>query len=113
MEKLGFVLQQSSPTAFMIMGTPVDIGDNDPVALIEQMLENQKRNTKDVSLTRKLNLAITMAVRLAVKEKTKLTDAEMQGIVNQLFGSSVPELSPSGKKIMVKLLNDEIINMFD
>ena len=113
MEKLGFVLQQSSPTAFMIMGTPADIGDNDPVALIEQMLENQKRNAKDVSLTRKLNLAITMAVRLAVKEKTKLTEVEMQGIVNQLFGSSVPEFSPSGKKIMVKLLNDEITNMFD
>ena len=113
MEKIGFVLQQSSPTVFMIMGTPTDLGDNDSVALIEQMLENQKRNAKDVSLTRKLNLAITMATRLAVKENTKLSETEMQNIVNQLLGSSVPELSPSGKKIMVKLLNDEILTMFD
>ncbi len=113
MEKLGFVLQQASPTSFMIMGTPADIDDKDPVAIIEQMLENQKRNAKDVSITRKLNLALTMAVLLSVKEKTKLADDEMQAIVNQLFGSSVPEFSPSGKKIMVKILNDEIINMFD
>lgn len=113
MEKMGFVLQQASPTSFMIMGTPTDLGDNDPVALVEQMLENQKNNTKDISITRKLNLAITMATRLAVKEDTKLSDIEMQNIVNQLFSSSVPELSPSGKKIMVKILNDEILTMFD
>ena len=113
MEKMGFVLQQSSPTVFMIMGTPTDLGDNDPVALVEQMLENQKHNAKDVSMTRKLNLAITMATRLAVKENTILSDIEMQNIVNQLFSSSVPEISPSGKKIMVKILNDEILTMFD
>ena len=113
MEKMGFVLQQSSPTVFMIMGTPTDLGDNDPIALVEQMLENQKRNVKDVGITRKLNLALTMATKLSVKEKDKLSNAEMQNIVNQLLSSSVPELSPSGKRIMVKILNDEIMSMFD
>lgn len=113
MEKMGFVLQQSSPTVFMVMGTPTDMGDTDPIALVEQMIENQKCNVKDVSITRKLNLALTMATRLSVKEGTKLTDAEMKSIVNQLLSSSVPELSPSGKRIMVKILNDEILTMFD
>ena len=104
---LGFVLDQANPTTFMINGTPSDAAGCDAVALLEKILDNFKINRTDLQLDRKLNLAKTMAMQLSIKEQTKLSEIEMQNIVDQLFACNVAEVAPNGKKIYV------IINMED
>ncbi len=107
LENLGFVLEQANPTTFMVNGTPSDAADCDAGALLEQILDNYKINRSDLQLNRKLGLAKTMASQLAVKAQTKLSENEMQSIVDQLFACNVAEVAPDGKKIYV------IINMED
>ena len=107
LENLGFVLEQANPTTFMINGTPTDAAGCDAVALLEKILDNYKINRTDLRLDRKLNLAKTMAMQLSIKGLTKLTETEMQNIVDQLFACNVAEVAPNGKKIYV------IINMED
>lgn len=107
LENLGFVLEQANPTTFMINGTPSDAAGCDAVALLEQILENAKINRTDLQLDRKLNLAKTMASQLAIKAQTRLSEVEMQNIVDQLFACNVAEVAPNGKKIYV------ILNMED
>ena len=107
LENLGFVLEQANPTTFMINGTPSDAAGCDAVALLEKILDNSKINRTDLQLDRKLNLAKTMAMQLSIKAQTKLTETEMQNIVDQLFACNVAEVAPNGKKIYV------IINMED
>ncbi len=107
LENLGFVLEQANPTTFMINGTPTDAAGCDAVALLEKILDNYKINRTDLQLDRKLNLAKTMAMQLSIKAQTKLTETEMQNIVDQLFACNVAEVAPNGKKIYV------IINMED
>jgi DNA mismatch repair protein MutL len=107
LENLGFVLEQANPTTFMINGTPSDAAGCDAVALLEKILDNYKINRTDLQLDRKLNLAKTMAMQLSIKAQTKLTETEMQNIVDQLFACNVAEVAPNGKKIYV------IINMED
>ena len=107
LENLGFVLEQANPTTFMINGTPTDAAGCDAVALLEKILDNYKINRTDLQLDRKLNLAKTMAMQLSIKGLTKLTETEMQNIVDQLFACNVAEVAPNGKKIYV------IINMED
>ena len=107
LENLGFVLEQANPTTFMINGTPSDAAGYDAVTLLEKILENYKINTTDLQLDRKLNLAKTMAVQLAIKPQTRLSEMEMQNLVDQLFACSVAEVAPNGKKIYV------ILNMED
>lgn len=104
---LGFVLEQANPTTFMINGTPSDAAGCDAVALLEQILENAKINRTDLQLDRKLNLAKTMASQLAIKAQTRLSEVEMQNLVDQLFACNVAEVAPNGKKIYV------ILNMED
>ncbi len=107
LEKLGFVLEQANPTTFMINGTPTDAAGCDAVDLLEKILDNYKVNRTDLQLDRKLNLAKTMSSQLAVKGQTRLSEMEMQKIVDQLFACSVAEIAPNGKKIYV------ILNMED
>ena len=107
LENLGFVLEQANPTTFMINGTPSDAAGCDAVALLEQILENAKINRTDLQLDRKLNLAKTMASQLAIKAQTRLSEMEMQNLVDQLFACNVAEVAPNGKKIYV------ILNMED
>ena len=107
LENLGFVLEQANPTTFMINGTPSDATGCDAVALLEKILDNYKINRTDLQLDRKLSLAKTMAMQLSIKAQTKLSETEMQNIVDQLFACNVAEVAPNGKKIYV------IINMED
>ena len=107
LENLGFVLEQANPTTFMINGTPSDAAVCDAVALLEHILDNYKINRTDLQLDRKLNLAKTMAEQLSLKAQTKLSEVEMQNLVDQLFACNVAEIAPNGKKIYV------ILNMED
>ena len=107
LEPLGFVLEQANATTFMINGTPSDAAGHDAVALLEQILDNFKINRTDLQIDRKLNLAKTMAAQLSIKAQTRLSEMEMQNLVDQLFACNVAEVAPNGKKIYV------ILNMED
>ena len=107
LENLGFVLEQVNPTTFMINGTPADAEGSDAVTLLEKVLDNYKINRTDLQLDRKLNLAKTMASQLCIKAQTKLSELEMQNLVDQLFACSVAEVAPNGKKIYVVMNMEE------
>ena len=109
LERVGFVLQQVNPTTFVINGTPADLAGADPVGLLEKMLDNYKINRSDLQLDRKLGIARTMASQLSVKASTPLSEMEMQNIVDQLFGCTVAEVAPDGKKIYTIFTIDELI----
>ena len=108
LERVGFAMEQVNPTTFMINGTPADLLGGDPISLLEKMLDNYKINRTDLQLDRKLGIAKTMAAQLSVKTNTPLSETEMQNLVDQLFGCSVAETAPDGKKVYVLLTLDEI-----
>ena len=108
LQQVGFVIEQVNPTTFVINGTPADLSGADPVALLEKMLDNYKINRSDLQLDRKLGIAKTMASQVSLKASTPLSEPEMQSIVDQLFGCTVAEVAPDGKKIYVLLTLDEL-----
>ena len=107
LENLGFALEQANPTTFMINGTPTDAAGCDAVALLEKILDNYKINRTDLQLDRKLDLAKTLATQLSIKPQTRLSEMEMQNLVDQLFACNVAEVAPNGKKIFVILNMEE------
>ncbi len=109
---LGFVLEQANPTTFMINGTPSDSAGHDAVVLLEKILDNYKINRTDLQLDRKLDIAKTMAVQLAIKAQTPLNELEMQNIVDQLFACNVSEVAPNGKKIYIIIGMEELMQKF-
>ena len=112
LESIGFVLEQANPTTFMVNGTPADAAGCDAVALLEKILDNHKINRTDLQLDRKLNLAKTMATQLSIKALTRLSEQEMQNIVDQLFACNVPEIAPDGKKTYIIIGMEELRGKF-
>jgi DNA mismatch repair ATPase MutL len=49
-----------------------------------------------------------MAAQLSIKAQTKLSEVEMQNLVDQLFACNVAEIAPNGKKIYVILNMEDI-----
>ena len=113
LQSVGFDLEQVNPTTFMVKGTPADLSGGDPVSLLEKMLENYKINRSDLQLERKLGIAKTMASQLSVKSQTPLGELEMQNITDQLFGCTVAEVAPDGKKVYTILTLDNLTKQFN
>ena len=108
LQEVGFELEQVNATTFVIHGTPADLADGDPVPLLEKMLDNYKINRTDLQLERKLDIAKTMASQLSVKSPSTLSELEMRNIVDQLFGCTVAEVAPDGKKVYTLITLDKI-----
>ena len=108
LQQVGFLIEQVNPTTFVINGTPADLSGEDPVVLLEKMLDNYKINRSDLQLDRKLGIAKTMASQLSIKPQSGLSELEMQNIVDQLFACTVAEIAPDGKKIYTLITLDEL-----
>ena len=110
---LGFVIEPFGNNTFIVNGTPADLTDENIQELIENVLENYKKNQLGLKLDRKNNLARAMARNMAVKSGKVLMAEEMQSLVDDLFACKVPDISPSGKTITVIIGDDEIDKRFN
>ncbi len=109
---LGFDIEAFGKNTFIVNGIPVGMKETNIQHLIEQLLEVYKNNLISIRLSRRNNLAYSMANTLSVKKNQALLSEEMHEIVRQLFVSESPEISPCGEKIC-KIFNEkEIANLF-
>lgn len=113
LEKIGFRIEILNATTFIINGIPVDIKEKDVVSLIEKILDLYKTNQTSLKLDKKVNLARSLASQLAIKAGQSLSTLEMQDLIDRLFGCTVPEVAPNGKKIYIILNVDELKKHFN
>jgi DNA mismatch repair protein MutL len=111
--KLGFEIDPFGNHTFIISGVPTDFKNHNLQEEIEHMLESYKNNLLSLKISKKNNLAHSIARSAAESRKNKpLADEEMQSIVNELFSCSSPQVSPSGRKICILFNETELLNMF-
>ncbi|MBS4058449.1 MAG: DNA mismatch repair endonuclease MutL [Bacteroidales bacterium] len=109
---LGFNIGELGTQSFVIHGTPAGFDHTDPMAQLETILENFKRNQVDLQLDKKLNLAKTIALNMALKANKPLTEQEMSALVDELFACQVPDTAPDGRKILAVIpLKDLLLNL--
>lgn len=109
---IGYQINPVSKNTFVISGTPEGFKENDLQDMIEQMIEQFKRNSIDLQLQKKLNLARTVSKQTALKSGQMLSEQEMTALIDQLFACQVPEVSPDGQKIIVTLPLDQLQQLF-
>ena len=112
-KNLGFDLSVIGHDSFIVNGIPADSPDENEQELIEGLLEQFKRNEAELHLDKAENLARAMAKRSAGRfGVSRLTNQEMNTLVEQLFASSTPSYSPSGDLTMKILGLAEMANLF-
>lgn len=99
LEQLGFVLVALGANGFVVNGIPADLLEPDIEGVLEKIIEDYKREVKNIHYDKNVILARSMAVNASIKEGTKLSHEEMSSIYNRLFRCHVPKMSPDGKKI--------------
>lgn len=113
LQTVGFDLTVKDNKIITVTGIPIDYENESAKLLIETVLAKFKESQQDQDVDFKAVCAKAFANAKAIKKGVKLTIEEMQHLINELFGSSNPQTSPSGKNIIVTYTLDEITKKFN
>ncbi len=112
LEAVGFDLGNLGNNSYAINGIPSEITNVDPVQLVHNMISKSVDTGSDVKEEIQESLALSMANAAAIPYGHKLSDEEMNKIVDQLFASPAHKHTPDGKTIISLLEDDVIEKMF-
>jgi len=112
LELLGFNINDLGKNNFVVSGVPVGTMNKNIRELLEKILDNYKKNLLDLDQDLRSNLARAMAANMAVKPEKAMDTEEIESLLSQLFSSSIPETSPSGKVIIRIISQEEIEKLF-
>jgi len=109
---LGFDIQEFGGSSFVVHGIPPDIKDGDQRELIEQMLDEFKNSQSNIKLNKRHQLALSMSKKASIKSGELLSEKEMKNLIDQLFASETPYLTPEGHHTMVTFYLNDIEKLF-
>ncbi|MEL6864013.1 MAG: DNA mismatch repair endonuclease MutL [Bacteroidota bacterium] len=111
--QLGFDIQAFGQNAFIIHGVPADLqGSKDEQKVIESLLEQYKQNL-ELQLGIRENIARSIARSASIKRGKRLSDLEMQELIDKLFACEVPYKSPSGRNCFITFELEELDKRFE
>ncbi|MFB6342515.1 DNA mismatch repair endonuclease MutL [Saccharicrinis sp. FJH62] len=105
---LGFDVERFGKNTFAINGVPYETGNVNAVALLEQLIETASEQGRSVKADLSQSLARICAGAAAIQYGKKLSESEMQDMVDSLFACSMPNYSPDGKLILTILEDTEL-----
>lgn len=105
---LGFAFEYTDGNNVSVTGKPSGIGSDDPVMMIEIILEEYKSTQSDPSAGALEKVACAMAGASAIPYGKPLLKKEMEDLFDSLFMCRAPNYSPKGKPVINILTLDEI-----
>ena len=109
---MGFSVQMLSGNTAMINGVPADIEIGNEQEVLVSMLHQYQELGQKLNLEARDRLAIAFAAKAAIPRGKKMTELEMESLVDQLFACEQPYLDPLKKPTIVYLSLDEIQSRF-
>ena len=111
---LGFDLTPLGAGSFSISGVPADIQGTDAAILLTQMVAEVRDEQTAQPSARNVHhrMALALARSAAIEVGQPLTSPEMDTLLADLFQTSNPRLTPSGKTILTILSHDDVEKMF-
>jgi DNA mismatch repair protein MutL len=108
---IGFNVEEFGQNTYLINGVPSQFMDEDEGVLFKSIIEQYKINENNQKVDKKEALAKTLAKRNASKMAKSLSKLEISSLINQLFETSMPAVSPDGKPVMSILSLEKIANL--
>lgn len=110
---LGFDIQEFGKNSFVIHGFPADLLQGDEKKMIEELIEQYKMNLQITKLSKRENLAKSLAYSSSIKAGKKLSVEEMKTLIDELFACENAFNAPNGKFTFITLSNDELEKRFE
>jgi DNA mismatch repair protein MutL len=112
LRSLGFDIERFGARAVIVRGVPADIRVGNERAILEEILDQYKAYRLEYRLGGRDNLAKSVACRTAIKTGQRLSQSEMQSLIDQLFNCKMPYACPHGRPTMVRVSLDELDRRF-
>ena len=96
-QRMGFNIQLMSGNTAMISGVPADIDVGDEQSVLKSMLQQYRELDGKFEFDERRKLAIAFASKTAIPKGKKLTDMEMENLLDQLFACDEPYNDPLNK----------------
>jgi DNA mismatch repair protein MutL len=111
---LGFELELDGGNRLMVRGMPSRLRSPEQLmSLLNEMLERVKNAYGESTDKIREEMAMSLAESSAIKSVARLSNEEMSHLVEQLFTCSHHYFTPDGKKVMVIISQDELVNRFN
>ncbi|HRG59687.1 MAG TPA: DNA mismatch repair endonuclease MutL [Bacteroidia bacterium] len=108
---LGFEIELMGKNAFGINGIPPELKENELQQSIDKIIDEIKQQG-EIRTGKKEFLAKVLARNMSVKSGEKLSEEEMQHIIDELFSCELPYHSPSGKPTLITFTLEELAKRF-
>lgn len=113
LQKLGFLVEEFGGGSFVIKGVPSLMTGGDYRQLLMDIVDELKVHGKSGKMDALRNEVFSvMACHPAIKIHRRLSQQEMEGLINDLFSCRMPHSCPHGRPTVVRFSMDEIRKMF-
>ena len=110
LHKLGYLIESFGGDSYIVRGTPSDQADTDVASTIELLLEQVKHAPAEITTDQTEKLIRGIAKQQSMKSDKVLTEAEMIGIVSELFSCSDPLHTPGGRITYIEIKRSELVS---
>ena len=94
----GWEIEWVGGGSFIVNAAPAQTKDEDIAALVENTVDDYISRMMTVHGRQEDNVAVALARQTSVRHGQLLSRAEMMNLINDLFASECPHLSPSGRR---------------
>ncbi|MDQ3102045.1 MAG: DNA mismatch repair protein MutL, partial [Bacteroidota bacterium] len=113
LRSLGFDVQLFGGRTVQVNGMPAEASDDDPVRLLESLIEQLKNEKGSLKNERHAALARGMARSMAMRSGRILAAREMHDLIDRLFACEMPYFTPGGKPTLITYGLDELAQRFE
>jgi DNA mismatch repair protein MutL len=112
LQALGYLIEPFGKDSFIVQGTPADTGQGNEKAVLEHLLEQFKHFSSEMKFSKREKLIRSMARQDAVKAGTVLDEKEMHTLVEGLFASKQPNITPGGDPTYIEFRKEYVEKLF-
>jgi DNA mismatch repair protein MutL len=109
---IGYQLETTDNHQIVIQGIPADILPGNEKNAIELLIEQFKHFSVEVKFSKREKLVRCMSRQQAIKTGQSLSQKEMVALVEDLFGCSSPNITPTGSPTYLEFKEDYLDRMF-
>lgn len=112
LESTGFVFSSTGGEAIEITGIPVNVSEGETTIVLDQLLSDLQNDLPERGFSQADMVARMLCKSLAVRSGEHLNQTSQQALVNNLFATKQPDISPFNKPTFITLTVDEIDKRF-
>ncbi len=113
LEQIGFLFKNLHENIIEIEGLPLELKEKDVTNVLDAIINSQQQEVPEKTFSKTHHLALAMSHGMSVKSGEILQKDAMEHIINQLFSCEEPTLTPSGKKVFVKITGENLNSKFN